>query len=238
MGKKPDWSLPVTSELRQNMEETARSAYENGCNLIKDAVTLFDVGRFARAAALAILAGEEFSKSFMLINCAMYNRWDSAIFNALFRHSEKQAFSESLMNLLELCDTRNRRINQINKCQLIPIPFSRYPSRENIEEVISKGKSRIKKPIKDFLKQNCFYVRCDEKATLQCKPDSIGQNEAQSCLEDSEEFRKITELQFNEYSKRKIQPLAGKRSPVGGKAPRLPPSAGQPSILFWKFLPP
>ena len=204
MSKKGDWSVPVTSELRRNMEETARAAYENGCSLIKDAVTLFEVGRFPRAAALAILAEEEFSKSFMLINCAMQSRWDSAIFNALFRHAEKQAFTESMRNLLELCDTRNKRINQINQCQLIPIPFAKYPSKEKIDEVISKGKSRIKKPIKDFLKQNCFFVRCDEKATLQCKPNSIGQNEAQSCLEESEEFRKITELQYDEYSKRKI----------------------------------
>lgn len=202
MSKKGDWSVPVSFELRRNMEETARAAYENGSSLIKDALTLFEAGRFPRAAALAILAGEEFSKSFMLINCAMYNRWDSAIFNALFTHAKKQAFSESLMDFLELCDTRNRRINQINQCQLIPIPFSKYPSKEKIEEVISKGKSRIKKPIKDFLKQDCFFVRCDEKATLQCKPDSIGQNEAQSCLEESEEFRKITKLQFDEYSKK------------------------------------
>ena len=150
-------------ELRRNMEETARAAYENGSSLIKDALTLFEAGRFPRAAALAILAGEEFSKSFMLINCAMYNRWDSAIFNALFTHAKKQAFSESLMDFLELCDTRNRRINQINQCQLIPIPFSKYPSKEKIEEVISKGKSRIKKPIKDFLKQDCFFVRCDDR---------------------------------------------------------------------------
>jgi hypothetical protein len=134
----------------------------------------------------------------------MQSRWDSAIFNALFKHGKKQAFTESMRDLLELCDTRNERINQINQCQLIPIPFSKYHSKEKIDEVISKGKSRIKKPIKDFLKQNCFFVRCDEKATLQCKPNSIGQNEAQSCLEESEEFRKITELQYDEYSKRKI----------------------------------
>ena len=109
------------------MEETARAAYENGCSLINDAVTLFEVGRFPRAAALAILAEEEFSKSFMLINCAMQSRWDSAMFNALFRHAEKQAFTESMRDLLELCDTRNKRINQINQCQLFQIPFAKYP---------------------------------------------------------------------------------------------------------------
>ena len=204
MSKKRDWSVPVNSELRRNMEETARAAYENGCSLIRDAFTLFEVGRFPRAAALAILAEEEFSKSFMLINCAMQSRWDSAIFNALFRHAEKQAFTESMVDLIESCNTRNKRINQINQCQLIPIPFSKYPCKDKIEEVISKGKSRIKKPIKDFLKQNCFYVRCDEKATLQSKPDWIGQNEVQSCLEASEKFRQIAEQQFDEYSKRKI----------------------------------
>jgi AbiV family abortive infection protein len=204
MSKKGDWSVPVTSELRRNMEKTARAAYENGCSLIKDAVILFEVGRFPRAAALAILAEEEFSKSFMLINCAIQSRWDSAIFNALFRHAEKQAFTESMRDFLELCDTRNKIINQINQCQLIPISFSKHPSKEKIEEVISRGKSRIKEPIKDLLKQNCFFVRCDMKATLQCKPDLIGQKEAQSCLEESEEFRKITELQYDEYSKSKF----------------------------------
>jgi AbiV family abortive infection protein len=204
MSKKSDWAVPVTPELRQDMEKTSRAAYENGCSLRQDAITLFEAGRFPRAAALAILAEEEFSKAFMLIICAGQGRWDSNIFKALRRHPEKQGLSKAVMGLLDLFDAYNKRVMEMNQFRLIPIPFSRYPSKEKIEEVISKGKSCIKKPKKDFLKQECFFVGCDERAELTCIPDSIGGKEAQSCLDESEKFKKITESAFDEYNKRKI----------------------------------
>ena len=99
MDKKSDWVVTVTKELRQDMEITARAAYKNGCNLRQDAIVLFEAGRFPRAAALAILAEEEFSKAFILIISAQQGRWDSTIFKSLRRHSSKQAMSETMSNL-------------------------------------------------------------------------------------------------------------------------------------------
>ena len=204
MSKKSDWAVPVTPELRQDMEKTSRAAYGNGCSLKQDAITLFEAGRFPRAAALAILAEEEFSKAFMLIICAGQGRWDSNVFKALRKHPEKQGFSEATRGLLDLFVAHNKRVMEMNRCALIPIPLSRYPGHEKMEAIISKAKSRIAKPIKDFLKQDCFYVGYDERAKLSCTPDSIGQKEAQSCLDESEQFKVITELALGEYRNRKF----------------------------------
>jgi AbiV family abortive infection protein len=205
MSKKKDWSVQVTSELRRNMEETACAAYKNGCSLINDSITLFEVGRFPRAAALAILAEEEFSKCFILLNGATYNRWDSNLYEALYNHSKKQAFSESMRDLLELFIAHNKRIEEINRGMLIKIPFSKYPPKEKIEEVILKGQSHITNRIKDLLKQDCFFVRCDKMGKIERTPDTIGQEEAKSCFEDAEAFKKIAEYQYEEYTKAKIK---------------------------------
>jgi AbiV family abortive infection protein len=199
MPQKGDWSVPVTPELRQDMEKTARAAYENACILRQDAITLFEADRFPRAAALAILAEEEFSKAFILIISAGQSRWDSNIFKALRRHPEKQGMSEAMRGYFDWFVGYNKWRVEFNQSALIPIPLSRYPDREKMEAIISSGKSCIKKPIKDFLKQDCFYVGCDEKARLSCKPDSIGQKEAQSCLDQSEQFKVITELALDNY---------------------------------------
>jgi AbiV family abortive infection protein len=201
MSKKGDWAVPINPQLRQNIEETARAAYENGCSLRQDATILFEAGRFPRAAALAVLAEEEFSKAFMLIISARQGRWDSNIFKALHKHPEKQGLSYAMRDYLDQFVAHSKRIMEIDRCALIPIPLSIYPSDEKMEAIISKAKSRIAKPIKDFLKQNCFYVSCDNRAKLICKPDSIGQKEAQSCLDESEQFKVITELSLNNYQK-------------------------------------
>jgi AbiV family abortive infection protein len=189
------------------MEETARAAYENGCSLRQDAITLFEAARFPRAAALAILAEEEFSKALIIILCSGQPRWDSNIFKALRRHLEKQSLSETMRSYYGWFVANHKRVMERNRFALIPIPFSIYPDHEKMEAIISKGKSYIKKPIKDFLKQDCFYVSCDERAKLSCTPDSIGQKEAQSCLDESDEFREITELAMDDYKNRILRKL-------------------------------
>ena len=199
MGKKSEWVVPVTAELRRDMEETARAAYENGCSLRQDATTLFEADRFPRAAALAILAEEEFSKAFILIISAKQGRWDSNIFKALRRHSEKQGISEAMRGYFDWFVSNYRRVMEMNRFTLIPRQTSIYPGHAKMDEIISKAKSRIAKPVKDFLKQDSFYVRCDERAKISCKPDSIGQKEAQSCLDESEAFKLITELALGDY---------------------------------------
>jgi len=202
MTQKDDWSVPVTPELQKNMEETARAAYENGCSLKEDAIILFKADRFPRAAALAILSEEEFSKAFILINCAGQGRWDSNVFKALRRHPEKQGFSEAMRGYSDWFIDCNKWRMEFNKSALIPIALSRYPDRKNLEAIISKGKSHIEKPIKDFLKQDCFYVGYDKRAKISSKPNSISQKEAQIYLDESDKFKALTELAMKDYSKR------------------------------------
>jgi AbiV family abortive infection protein len=207
MTQKGDWSIPVTLELRKNMEEIFRAAYDNGCSLREDALILFEASRFPRAAALTILAKEEFSKAFILIISAGQGRWDSNLFKALRKHPEKQGMSEAMKGFLDWFTDCNKWRIKFNQSALIPISLSRYPEREKIEEFISRGKSCIKKPVKDFLKQECFYVGYDERAKMTCSPVSIGQNEAQSCLDETEKLKVIIELAMDDYKNRILRNL-------------------------------
>ena len=64
----PNNKFPVfNNALGRKIIKSARLAYDNGKALLDDAELLFDNKRFARAGSLAILAFEEFSKSFILL---------------------------------------------------------------------------------------------------------------------------------------------------------------------------
>lgn len=200
MGKKGDWVVQVTPELRQVMEETARATYENGSNLRQDALTLFEACRYPRAAALAILSEEEFSKAFILKICAEQGRWDSNIYKALRRHPKKQGISEAMREYFNWFVDNYKRVMERNRFSFIQMQPSLHPGDEKMDKILSKAKSRFKKPIKDFLKQDSIYVGIDESAKTSSKPDQIGAEEAKICIDESFAFKVITEVLFGDYS--------------------------------------
>ena len=88
----PNNKFPVfNNALGRKIIKSARLAYDNGKALLDDAELLFDNKRFTRAGSLAILAFEEFSKSFILRLCLLQKRWDREMYLALRNHANKHA---------------------------------------------------------------------------------------------------------------------------------------------------
>lgn len=77
--------------LCKKIIKSARIAFDNGAQLLEDAELLFDHARIARSGSLAILAFEEFAKSFLLKTCVIQKRWDREIYLGLRDHAKKQA---------------------------------------------------------------------------------------------------------------------------------------------------
>ena len=203
MGKKGYWVVQVTPEIRRDMEKTAHAAYKNGSNLRQDAVTLFDACRYPRAVALAILAEEEFSKALILQASAEQGRWDSNLYKALHKHPEKQGIVEGIMAHAIWFVGHAKFIERLNRVSLVQVRPSTHPGNKEMEEILSKVKSYFKKPIKDKLKQNSIYVGIDKSGKIASKPDQIGKEEAEACLNKSYKMNVITEVAFGDYSNAK-----------------------------------
>lgn len=194
MPKQSDWSKSMTTQIKSNMEESARAAYLNGCELHEDAFLLFEAKRFPRSAALSILSEEEFSKAFILLICADQGRWDSNIYKSLRKHPEKQGIAEAMRDHFDWFSRNYSRIMEMNRFSFVQHQPSTIPDEAKMYEIVAKAKSRFSRPIRDYLKQDAFYVSLNEEAKLKSIPASISKEEAQSCLEESAKFKAITEV--------------------------------------------
>ena len=198
MAKPKEWVKTVTPAFKRDMQESGRAAYANGCGLREDAIALFSAQRYPRAAALAILAEEEFSKAFIMLVCAGNGRWDSNIFMALRKHANKQGVSEAMLDYVAWFNENYKRVAELNQLAVIPMLASIDPGEHKMNEISEKAKSRFFKPIKDYLKQDAFYVSIDENAKVVSIPSAIGNEEAKQCLKASEKFQVITEVLLGE----------------------------------------
>jgi AbiV family abortive infection protein len=194
VSKQVGWTKVVTPRLKRNIEESAQAAYLNGCLLHEDAMFLFADERYPRAAALAILAEEEFSKAFVLRICAGQSRWDSNIHTALRKHSTKQGIAEAMRDHFDWFNENYRRVMKMNRFSLVQSQPATVPNKEKMTEIINKAKSRFAKPIRDYLKQAAFYVSVDEDAKPESVPNSVGKDDAQQCLDESEKFKFVVEV--------------------------------------------
>ena len=93
-----------------------------------------------------------------------------------------------------------KRVMERNQHALIPVRPSIHPGDETMDEILSKAKSRFKRPTKDYLKQDSIYVGVNESAKISSLPKQIGENEAKECLDESFSFEVITEVLFGDYS--------------------------------------
>ena len=194
MAKHSEWVKTVTPDIRKNMEACAHAAYINGRALRDDAILLYKATRYPRAAALAILAEEEFSKAFILRTCANQDRWDSNVFCALRTHAKKQGISEGMLIYVEWLKENIRRVMELNRSSLVPSQPCALPTKETWEEILGTTKSRFSKPVRDHFKQDALYVSLDAEARLKSIPDSVTQSDAERCLKDSEQFQLVTEV--------------------------------------------
>ena len=82
----------------------------------------------------------------------------------------------------------------MNRFSFVEHQPATIPSDEEMNEIVTKAKSRFSKPIRDYLKQDAFYISINEDAKLKSIPASVSKEEAQSCLEESAKFKAITEV--------------------------------------------
>lgn len=189
-----EWISVVDEEHCARLLKGARAAYENACSLISDAKTLLAAERFPRAGALAILAEEEFSKSFVLCICARDRRWDSAIFQSLTDHGAKQAISQAMLAYWQWLQTNLRRVAELNRFSFIPAQPALFPTQvEWVSMVENARASNIKKRQRDKLKQRFLYVGIGREAHVIHRPATLSKQATLECIDVASTFKAVTE---------------------------------------------
>lgn len=194
-----DWTKVVDSKLRAQLLNTAQTAYANACSLIIDAKVLLDAQRYPRAGALAILAEEEYAKSFVLCICARDGRWDSAIFRGLVDHGAKQAISQGMLLYWQWLQTNLQRVAELNRCSLIGIRPSLFPSQQEWNSMVDQTRSsHMKKRQRDKLKQRFFYVGVGREGHAIHLPTAISSKVASECIYTACTFKSVMEFSLAE----------------------------------------
>ena len=200
MSSKRAWSKPVTPELRDRMRSSADACYLNASDLLTDAETLYKTSRWSRAAALAVLAEEEFSKAFMLRICAYQNRWDSNVHEALRKHSSKQGISQAMRDYLDLVVPNTLRVEELNKRALIPTQPGMFLSPKHLDPIMNRARQTFAKPLRDYVKQDALYVNVDEHASIVSKPNATSQSAADECIREARKFKAGVDLMSGDAS--------------------------------------
>lgn len=189
-----EWSQEVSAELAARMDSAALACYENGIDLLADAELLFEASRWPRAAAVAILAEEEFSKAFILRVCARERRWDSNIFAALRKHASKQGVAQAMRDWVNLVVSNALRVEEMNKYALIPTPPGLFLSEEDLDPIFDRARQIFRSPQLDYLKQGCFYVNVDKNAGVTKVPRTTSADTARQCLTEAKRFKAALDL--------------------------------------------
>ena len=205
MSKKKEWIIKVSPELEKNLIASATEVYCNGCDLYDDALALYEIGRYSRSTALAILAEEEFSKALLLSACAAEKRWDSNIYKVLREHNIKQAFAEALRNRVEwlkvACHTSISAGESVDKQRALaenPPDYVKAEMKEKFEKI-------CKKPVNDYLKQDSLYVSINENGSVKSAPKSISEIQAKNVISETLKAKDAVEILLNGRNKTNIE---------------------------------
>ncbi|MFQ6334748.1 AbiV family abortive infection protein [Methylophilus sp. 3sh_L] len=188
---KEGWVKAVNEKLQKDLELVAQAAYDNGCELLNDAQFLYEAHRYSRATALSILAEEELSKAFTLKLSAANKRWDSNLYSALRSHANKQGLAEALVEYI---------IWLKKSIELVGGLAWTFSDEEKFKEVVAKAKKRLRKPVKDHLKQDALYVSLHENGKLKSRPKDITRADAENSLHSAEIFQIMVALLFDDES--------------------------------------
>lgn len=187
--------MVVDSECRARLLASARVAYENACSLVIDAKALFDVQRFPRAGALAILAEEEFAKSFVLCICVLNRRWDSEIFHSLTDHGAKQAVSQGMLAYSQWLQVNLRRVAELNRFSFVSLQPTLLPSHHEWNQIFEKARvSKLKKRQRDKIKQRFLYVGVGREGQVVHRPSVFSSKLVSECIDAATTFKSVTEL--------------------------------------------
>lgn len=172
-------SRKVSSPAPGALRTTAAAARRNGAELRKDAELLFKAGRYPRAAALAILAEEEFVKAFVLDNASAQERWEQEVFEAMLRHGHKLGLASGLREMAIALRVRGL-------------------SEKYINSLVERTSALIPKNRRNLLKQRAFYVDVAPDGECVSTPSQITLEEASACLEAASEMDAIVMQQLLE----------------------------------------
>lgn len=200
------WYAEFNDELGHNLLNTIEITVQNANGLLDEANILYDKSKFARSAALAILAEEEYAKSILLKECIQAKTWNSFYYKILKQHAEKQATSEYVSFLL----LKIKEILERNRFQMIPLPTGSYifpgsPELEKFKTTLQKN--TIKKKKRDIYKQSMFYSNIGKTGILTKSPQEISAKEAAICIDNTAKMKEFTkfiieDLPLNELDKR------------------------------------
>jgi AbiV family abortive infection protein len=194
-----EWTAVVDDERHSRLLAGARAAYENACSLVVDAKELLAAQRFPRAGALAILAEEEYAKSFVLCVCASDRRWDSAIFQSLTDHGAKQAVSQGMLAYWHWLQTNLRRVAELNRFSLIGVQPALFPSQDEWAKIVETARtSNLKKRQRDKLKWRLLYVDVGREGHVVHRPAVVSMQVASECIDIASTFKAVTELALSD----------------------------------------
>lgn len=192
--QRSEWISVVDDERHMRLIKGAQAAYENACSLIADAKVLLAAERFSRAGALAILAEEEYAKSFVLCVCARDRRWDSVIFQSLTDHGAKQAISQAMLAYWEWLQINLRRVAALNRFAPLPIQSALFPSQAEWDSMVESARAlNIKKRQRDKLKQRFLYVSIGREGNVVHRPATLSKQAASECIDVASTFKVVTE---------------------------------------------
>lgn len=163
------------------MPSTKEVVLENAARLLRDALLLFDHGRYPLAASIAVLSIEEFGKAVSGMSLGHLSKQRSAasfgaadeiikhLENAGWKIQHNSEISDELQQLLDEKETKDKVRNALESA----ITASRW--RSILHRIHSKEFSEIK--------NKGFYVDLDEVGFIKSVPTSINKADARQIIE-------------------------------------------------------
>lgn len=174
------WAKDITDRLAGKLKLAAEACFANGARLLDDARLLLREDRFQSAAALAILATEEFSKAVILYQAAFQGRWDSALHGALRSHDLKQGVAAGFGLIVQMMEsTAPQELVELLQSGDDLLGRMKAISQPAIEAALQVQKTKNI----DRVKQSALYVSVDPDANVSSSPcRAVNQEVAESMV--------------------------------------------------------
>lgn len=175
--KETSWPALEPSRLTADLFRAREAAEHNAEDLLVNATLLHEKGRHPRAAALAVLAYEEFSKAIILSFCHAMPRWDPVIWGGLKAHDLKQGLGSAMQKMVTMIEWT---YSQQQFGLLSPLP----PSASSLQSIQDEFRQEKKKARLDKIKQRGLYVAVGKNGAPTSIPKrDIGEKESKECLD-------------------------------------------------------
>ena len=160
--------------MKEEYEKLAQAAYENSQELADEAELLMKSGGYPRACSLAVLATEEFAKSFLCRCYSMGIITDPNFRRDLADHDIKSIHFLRIIIAYLLYSRHKREID--DAFQVDSIPRNHDILKNTLDRIAEEEKRNIQNAVNvfaqaDLIKQSGFYTDIDRKRVV--KPREI-----------------------------------------------------------------